>query len=143
MRIAGNGGWLGHRRLERGHVLLALIAGDDERFQYRLLYPAYGLAVVSTAHKLARRRMLEVSELAEEPVILLRGGFASRDWFEAACTVAHFRPRVLVDSAAPHTAMALAGSGYGIAIVPSTVPNPRDASVLSGSCRAVSRLDVG
>ena len=33
--------------LERGHILLALMAVDDERFDYRLLFPAYGLAAVS------------------------------------------------------------------------------------------------
>jgi DNA-binding transcriptional LysR family regulator len=113
-------------RLERGHILLALMAVDDERFNYRVLYPAYGVAVLARTHRLARRRTLDVAELAEEPLVLLRGGFASRDWFAAACTVAHFRPRVLLESAAPHTAIALAGSGYGIAIVPSTVEIPHD-----------------
>jgi DNA-binding transcriptional LysR family regulator len=112
-------------RLERGHIVLALMAVDDERFDYRLLYPTYGLAVVSKTHRLARRRKVDVAELADEPLVLLRGGFASRDWFESACSVAHFRPRVLLESAAPHTAIALAGSGYGIAVVPSTIHIPR------------------
>jgi DNA-binding transcriptional LysR family regulator len=113
-------------RLERGHILLALMAVDDERFDYRLLYPTYGLAVLAKTHKLARRRTLDVAELADERLLLLRGGFASRDWFEAACSVAHVRPRVLLESAAPHTVIALAGSGYGIAIVPSTVQIPQE-----------------
>lgn len=112
-------------RLERGDILLALMAVDDERFDYRVLYPVYGVAVLAKAHRLARRRMLDIAELADEPLMLLRGGFASRDWFEAACNVAHFKPRILLESAAPHTAMALAGSGYGIAIVPSTVQVPQ------------------
>ena len=137
VRLVEDGGTALSGRLERGHIGLALIAVDDERFHYRVLFPAYGLAVVSTAHKLARRRTIEVSELAEEPLILLRGGFASRDWFEAACTVAHFRPRVLLDSAAPHTAMALAGSGHGIAIVPSTVQIP------DGHVRALGLVQGG
>jgi DNA-binding transcriptional LysR family regulator len=76
---------------------------------------------MSSQHKLARRRTLDVAELAEEPLLLLRGGFASREWFEAACVVSHIRPRVLLETAAPPTAIALAASGYGIAIVPSTV----------------------
>lgn len=124
-------------RLERGHVLLALMAVDDERFDFRLLYPAYGLAVVAKTHRLARHRTIDVAELADEPLLLLRGGFASRDWFEAACSVAHFRPRVLLESAAPHTAMALAGSGYGIAIVPSTVQIPE------GRVRALGLVQHG
>jgi len=110
--------------LERGHILLALMAVDDERFDYRLVYPVHGLAVVGKTHRLARRRMLDVAELADESLLLLRGGFASRDWFDAACSVAHFRPRVLLETAAPHTAIALAASGYGVALVPSTVQIP-------------------
>jgi LysR family transcriptional regulator, cyn operon transcriptional activator len=127
VQLIEDGGTALSARLERGHIVLALIAVDDERFRYRLLYPAYGLAVVSTAHKFARRRTLEVSELAEEPLILLRGGFASRDWFEAASTAAHFRPRVLLDSAAPHTAMALAGAGP---VIMSTRPSRLGARTL-------------
>jgi DNA-binding transcriptional LysR family regulator len=112
-------------RLAHGDILLAMMAVDDERFASRLLYPVYGMAVLAKTHKLASRRTLDVAELADEPLLLLRGGFASRDWFEAACSVAHLRPRVLLESAAPHAAIALAGSGYGVAVVPSTVEIPR------------------
>ena len=58
---------------------------------------------------------------ADEPVLVLRRGFGSRDWFEAACRVAQIHPHVLLESGAPHTLIALAGAGYGIAIVPSPV----------------------
>jgi LysR family cyn operon transcriptional activator len=108
-------------RLDRGDILLALMAVDDARFESRLLYPAYGAAVLARTHRLARRRTVVVAELADEPLVLLRGGFASRDWFEVACSVAHIRPRVLLETAAPHTAIALARTGYGIAVVPTTV----------------------
>ena len=53
-------------------------------------------------------------------------GFASREWFYAACQVAQIRPHVLLESAAPQTLIALAGHGYGIAFVPSMVPIPRE-----------------
>jgi LysR family transcriptional regulator, cyn operon transcriptional activator len=109
------------RRLDRGDVNLILMAVDDERFQHRLLYPVYELAVVSAKHRLSRHPTIEVTELSDEPLMLLRGGFASRDWFETACRFAHMRPRVLLESAAPHTVIALAADGYGVAIIPSTV----------------------
>src|SRR5262245_9794562 len=60
-------------------------------------------------------------KLAEEPVLLLTRSFASRVWFDAACNLARVRPRVLLESASPHTIVALAAAGYGAAIVPSTV----------------------
>lgn len=125
VQLAEEGGTDLPRRLDRGDLNFAIMAVDDERFEQRLLYPVYGLAVMSGKHRLSRRATIDVSELSDEPLMLLRGGFASRDWFETACRIAHLRPRVLLESAAPHTVMALAGDGYGVAIIPSTVRVPR------------------
>jgi DNA-binding transcriptional LysR family regulator len=112
-------------RLERGDVHLALMAAGDEDYPGRLLSPIYVLAVVPRMHRLARRAVLDIAELADEPLLLLRRDFASRGWFDAACHIAHIRPRVILESAAPHTLIALAGTGYGVAIVPSNVHVPR------------------
>jgi len=125
------------RRLDRGDVNLVIMAVEDERFQQRSLYPVHALAVMSAKHRLSRHIAVEVTELADEPLMLLRGGFASRDWFDTACRVAHMRPRVLLESAAPHTVLALAGDGYGVAIIPSTVAVPR------GRVRAVPIIQRG
>jgi LysR family cyn operon transcriptional activator len=38
-----------------------------------------------------------------------------------ACNVARIRPRVLLESRVPHTIIALAAEGHGVAVVPSTV----------------------
>jgi LysR family transcriptional regulator, cyn operon transcriptional activator len=114
------------RRLEFGDVHFALMALDDDRFKARLLYPVRGIAVFSTAHRFSGRSTLEVAELADEPLLLLRSEFASRNWFETACGVARVRPRVLLESGAPHTSIALAAAGYGVAVIPSTVAIPVD-----------------
>src|SRR5262249_48648494 len=95
------------------------------RFYTRLLYPMHLLAAVSPTHRLARRPALEIAELADEPLLLLRREFGSREWFDAACQVANIRPRILLESAAPHTVVALAATNYGIAVVPSNVQVPR------------------
>jgi len=123
--------------LDRGDLNFAIMAVDDERFEKRLLYPVYGLAVMSEKHRLSRRSTIEVTELSDESLMLLRGGFASRDWFETACRIAHLRPRILLESAAPQTVMALARDGYGVAIIPSTVRVPR------GGIQAVPILQRG
>ena len=39
VQLIEDGGTALSARLERGHVVLALMAVDDERFEYRLLYP--------------------------------------------------------------------------------------------------------
>ena len=122
-------------RLERGDVHLAL-APIEARFQGRLLYPMHVLAVLSPERRLGRRATLEISKLADEP-LLLRRDFGSREWFDAACQTAHLRPRVLLESAAPHTLMALAATDYGIAIVPSNARVPR------GTVRAVPLVHRG
>lgn len=111
-------------RLEHADIHLALVVPDD-RFRNRPLYPVHNLAVLSAKHRLNSRRELDVADLADEPLLLLQRGFGSREWFDAACNIAHIRPRMLLESAAPHTLIALTEMGYGISVVPSTVRIPR------------------
>jgi LysR family cyn operon transcriptional activator len=112
-------------RLERGDVHLALTASTDARFRWRPLAPLYLLAVLPKSQRLGRGPTLEIGELVDAPLLLTRHDFASREWFDAACQVVHMRPRVLLESGAPSTLVALAQAGYGIAIVPSNVRIPR------------------
>ena len=83
------------------------------------------LAVLPQGHRLSRRAVLDVTELADEPLLRLGSSFASHGWFEAACQVAHIRPRVLLESVVPQTLIALARTGHGVAVVPSPVRIPR------------------
>ena len=116
-------------RLEHGDVHLALVVPDD-RFRNRLLYPVHNLAVLSSKHRLSRRRALDVADLADEPLLLLHRSFGSREWFDAACNIAHIRPRVLLESAAPHTLVALTAVAYGVTVIPSTVLVPSGVRAL-------------
>jgi LysR family cyn operon transcriptional activator len=112
--------------LERGDIHLALMAADIGGYPRRLLAPAYVLALVALTHRLARAAILDITELRDERLLLLRRDFAARGWFDAACQVAHISPRIILESAAPHTLMALAQNDYGIAILPSNVRIPRE-----------------
>jgi DNA-binding transcriptional LysR family regulator len=103
----------------------------QDRFRYRLLYPVHNLGVLPKGSRLARGRELEVADLAEERLLLLHRTFGSRQWFDAACDVAHIRPKVLLESAAPHTLIELTRVGYGITVVPSTVRVSRDLPVVA------------
>jgi DNA-binding transcriptional LysR family regulator len=111
-------------RLERGDIHLALIPAADDTYHRRLLAPVHLLAVVSPSHRYASRRKLELTELADESLLLLRRDYASRGWFDAACNVAHIKPHVILESAAPHTLLALARTSNDVAIVPSNVRVP-------------------
>jgi LysR family cyn operon transcriptional activator len=112
-------------RLERGDVNLALIRAGDARFHWRALAPVYTLAVLPATHRLGRRAVLDLGELTDASLLLPRRDFASRQWFDDACQAAHLRPRVLLESGAPGTLVALAQAGYGIAVVPSNTYIPR------------------
>jgi len=116
-------------RLERGDVDLAFIVPND-RFRNRPLFPGVLVAVISRKHPLSRRRALDVAELADKPLLLLNRAFGVREWFDSACGVARIRPRVLLESAAPHTLAALAATGYGIAVVSSNAALPGDVHAL-------------
>ena len=86
-------------RLERGEVHLSITPVGMTRFEGRLLYPIHVVAALPSAHRLARRRLLEIAELEDEPLLLPQRGFGSREWFDIACDIAHIRPRVLLESA--------------------------------------------
>jgi LysR family transcriptional regulator, cyn operon transcriptional activator len=96
------------------------------RFEDRLLYPMHLVAAMSPKHPLARRKTLEIAELSSQPLLLLQRGFGSREWFDAARELAQIRPRILLESSAPHTLVALAATNYGIALLPSNAQAPRD-----------------
>ena len=112
-----------HGQLERGEIHLAIMpVAEAEPFQRRLLYPIHVMAVLARSHRLSRRTVLDIAELTEERLLLLKQGFGARGWFDAACGAAEVRPRILLESAAPATLVALAEVGHGIAIIPSNVP---------------------
>lgn len=123
-------------RLDRGDVHVAILQAGDPRFESHPLFPMRLLAVPPPGHRLARRPACDVAELADEPLLVLRREFRSREWLEAACELAHVRPPVLIESGVPHTLLALARAGLGIAVVPSNV-------VVAAGDRAVCLLRRG
>jgi DNA-binding transcriptional LysR family regulator len=125
IQLTEDGGIRLPMRLERGDVHLATIPEGDERFDSRLLYPIYVLAVMATDHRLRRRAVLDVVDLAADPLLLLTRAFASREWFYSACQAARIKPRVCFDGAVPQTLIALAAGGHGIAVLPQGVLIPR------------------
>ena len=111
-----------HGQLERGEIHLAIMPFvDSDPFQRRLLYPIYVVGVLARSHRLSRRAVLDITEFSDERLLMLKHGFGARAWFETACNAAEIRPRILSESAAPATLVALAEAGHGIAIIPSNV----------------------
>jgi LysR family nitrogen assimilation transcriptional regulator len=59
--------------------------------------------------------------LAPHPLLLLDSGYSVRRLFNAACRVADVEPNILLESRAPHTLLALAEAGQGVAVIPSVL----------------------
>jgi LysR family transcriptional regulator, cyn operon transcriptional activator len=109
-------------RLEHGDIDVAEMAANDERFQSRLLFPIHALVVLPHAHRLARRAKVDIIDLAGEPMALPCREFPMRGWIDAAFDAANVRPKLLLESAVPHTLVAVAAANFAIAVVQSNVP---------------------
>jgi DNA-binding transcriptional LysR family regulator len=69
--------------------------------------------------------MVDIASLANHPLLLLDSGYSVQRLFNAACRVADIEPNILLESRAPHTLLALAEAGQGVAIIPSVLRTDR------------------
>jgi DNA-binding transcriptional LysR family regulator len=105
--------------LERGEVHLGIrLDQRDPRYESRVLPPAEALAVGAASLELGERGRIEIGRLASYPLLLLIN-YSVRRLFDAACRLANVEPKILLESRAPHTLLALAEAGQGVAIIPS------------------------
>ena len=112
--------------LERGEIHLGqnlahVIEPDDQRFGSQPLQPVDILAASHLSLKLAKGKTMEIGHLAPYPLLLLDSVFVVRKAFDAACRLAGLKPTILLESRAPHTLLALAEAGHGVAIIPSAL----------------------
>jgi DNA-binding transcriptional LysR family regulator len=114
---------LGHEQtamLERGEVHFGIrLEQGGPRFDSRVLPPAEALAAGATSLELGQAGLIDIARLASYPLLLLDPGYSIRRLFDAACRLADVEPNILLESRAPHTLLALAEVGQGVAIIPS------------------------
>lgn len=125
--------------LERGEVhmsqnLLHAVQPGDRRFESRELGPVELLAACRDLLNVGTRGTIEIGRLAPHPLLLLDGSFSVRRTFDAACRLAGLKPNILFESRAPHTLLALAQAGHGVAIIPSALRTDRYDLQLAGVC---------
>jgi len=114
-------------QLARGETDVAMMRAGDARFAGRLLFPLYVLAVVPKAHRLARCAVVDIGDLADEPLLVLTTDFGTRGSFDAACESANVVPRVRFECSVAQTLIGLAGADHGIAIVASIAVMPDES----------------
>ena len=110
--------------LERGEVhlgqnLLHAVKLDERHYGSLPLGSVELLAVCHPSLPLGQRSTIEVARLAPFPLLLMDSGFGFRRAFDAASRMAGLRPTIMFEGRNPHTLLALAESGHGVAIVPS------------------------
>ncbi len=107
--------------VERGSVNLAIAAPSRyNTLQHVELFVARLLVFLRAQDARSRQEAISVSQIANDPLLVLRRGFMTRDLFERACSLARFRPRIMLESDNPHTLVRLAQDGHGVAVLSST-----------------------
>ena len=113
--------------LERGEVHIGIRhdQGGDHGFG-RLVLPADDiLAASNPSTRTGHATTIDIVRLASSPLLLLESGYSVRRMFDAACRVARVEPNIALESRSPHTLLALAEAGHGIAIIPSLLRTDR------------------
>ena len=116
--------------LERGDIHLGqnlqrAVQPGDNRFASYPLEPVDLLAACRLTTKLGGNGKIEISRLAAYPLLLLDTSYVFRRNFDAACRLAGLEPEIAYESRTPHTLLAMAESGHGVAIIPSTLRTDR------------------
>jgi DNA-binding transcriptional LysR family regulator len=108
--------------VERGDVHVGLTASDPAaidgtRIGIYPVMPVGLLAASRPSFPLKARRLVDIAEIASHPLLLPDSSWLHRRTFDEVCRVAHLRPNVLLESRAPHTLLAMAEAGLGVAVV--------------------------
>jgi len=116
--------------LEHGqvHVTVGVIQSsqsDNPFIESFPLSPLEFLATSQTPLEGATGGDVDIGRLAAYPLLLLEADFYVRQIFDAACRLAGVKLNVFLESRAPHTLLAMAEAGHGVAIVPSVLPTNR------------------
>lgn len=130
--IEAMGGTTVMEMLERGEIdlgqnLLHAVQPDDHRFAGHPLEAVELLAASHPSLKLGKGGKVEIDALRSHPLLVLDNAFIFRRTFDAACRLAGFEPNIRFESRGPHTLLAMAESGNGVAIVPSALRTSRYA----------------
>ena len=116
--------------LERGDVhlgqnLARALQARDRRFASHPLEAVDLLAASHLRMPLGKDGAVDIGRLADHPLLLLDTGYIFRRNFDAACRLAGLQPNIAFESRTPHTLLAMAENGHGVAIIPSALRTHR------------------
>jgi len=113
-------------KIERGEANLGInldhvVPAGNDHFGRFPVPPLAFWAACHVAFELENRGSIELRRLAPYPLLSLDSSFTLRKTFDSACHLAGLKPNIAIESRSPHTLLALAEAGHGIAIIPSFV----------------------
>jgi len=124
------------------HAAVGFLDAKQTEFVAYPLPPVRLLVAYNPAGGFSFAKTVEVSDLADVPLLLLVQGFGTRKSFDAACRLERMVPSVFIESAVPETLLALARESHGVAIVPSTAQIDRQSLRVSPLIFRGSQLTV-
>jgi DNA-binding transcriptional LysR family regulator len=120
--------------LQEGRLDLALIgsAGDPiAGIETGVVADEELVAAVAPDDRLARRKTVTLEALRDRALIALPKGTGVRSVIDRACAAAGFEPRVAFEAIALPVLAHLARQGLGVAVVPESTVDPRDAELVA------------
>lgn len=114
-------GMLERDEIHFGQNLFRAVQPGDTRFASQPLEAVDLLAAYRAPLMVNNHSTIEIAQLATQQLLLLDTSFVSRRTFDATCRLAGIAANVAFESRTPHTLLAMAEKGHGVAIVPSAV----------------------
>jgi LysR family transcriptional regulator, hydrogen peroxide-inducible genes activator len=107
-------------RLHNGHadlVLLALpVRGEELICEELFREPLF--AVLHERHRLSGRRSLALTEIRDDPFLLLKEGHCFRENTLSACRRSRVAPNIVFESGQFSTILSMVATGMGVSVVP-------------------------
>ena len=104
------------RTLDVGVVALPLPPND--RVSIRAIAPLREVVIAPPGHPLARRRRIDLADLARHPLVLLDRSTSARAHLDAAFAAQKIAPRIAMEMNSIEVIKRLVALGFGVSIVP-------------------------
>lgn len=116
--------------LERGEIhffqsTLRVLAPEQQHIASERLPNVDMLAACSPKLPIGKGGSVEIERLAPYPLLQTGTEYVIRRSFDAACRLAGFEPKNVLECRAPHALLAMAEAGHGVAIFPSALRTNR------------------
>jgi DNA-binding transcriptional LysR family regulator len=105
--------------LQEGLINLCITEpAGDSRFEWHTLAQQSFVVIVPRTHRLARRKCIALTELADDSFATFKEGYRSRAKIDALLKAAGVKPKIISESDESDSVRAIVAAGSAVAIVP-------------------------